>query len=147
MPIIYLDNCALQRPLDNRDQFRVRIEADAITTVLAAIEAGEVAFATSAVLRAELSRVRDRSRRVFAERVLALASHEAPTSEKMRSRFQVYLDAGIKPFDALHLASAVALRADYFCTTDDRLLQKAREVNTESTRVVTPLELADALNL
>lgn len=65
----------------------------------------------------------------------------------MESRIQAYQDAGIKPFDALHLASAVAMSADYFCTTDDRLLRKARTANTGSTRVVNPTELADALNL
>lgn len=34
--LVYLDNCALQRPLDDRTQFRVRVEADAVTAVLAA---------------------------------------------------------------------------------------------------------------
>ena len=147
MLLVYLDNCALQRPLDDRDQFRVRVEADAVTAVLAAIEAGDVELATSAALRAESSRTRNRSRRDFTERVLALASCDAPASKTMKSRIEAYQEAGIKPFDALHLASAVAVKADYFCTTDDRLLRKARRANTEATRVVDPLELADALDL
>ena len=147
MPLIYLDNCALQRPLDDRTQFRVRVEAEAITTVLQAIEAGEVELATSAALRAESSRARHRNRRDFAERVLALASRDAPAAATMRTRIQTYQDAGLRPFDALHLASAVTMSADYFCTADDHLLRRAREVNTETTRVVTPLELAQELNL
>lgn len=65
----------------------------------------------------------------------------------MASRIRAYQDAGIKPFDALHLASAVAMNADYFCTTDDQLLRKARRANTGATRVVTPTELAAALEL
>lgn len=147
MPIVYLDNCALQRPLDDRAQFRVRVEADAVTAILEAVEAGLIELATSAVLRAESSQARQYERRDFAKRTLALATHEAPASGQFPGRIQTYTDAGLKPFDAIHLASAVAVRADYFCTTDDRLFRKAQQVNTEHTRVVTPLELANALNL
>lgn len=147
MPLVYLDNCALQRPLDDRRQFRVRVEADAVTAVLGAVEAGDVALATSAALRAESSRGGHRSRRDFATRVLALASRDAPPSAQMQSLIEAYRDAGIQPFDALHLASAVTMRADYFCTTDDRLIRKARTANTGSTRVVNPVELAAALEL
>ena len=147
MPLIYLDNCALQRPLDDRAQFRVRVEADAITAVLGAVEAGAVDLVTSAALRAEASKAPQQNRRDFVQRVLARASRTAPTFDAMAERVETYRRAGIKPFDAIHLASAVGAGADYFCTSDDRLLRKARSVNTETTRVVTPLELATALNL
>ncbi|WP_420457278.1 PIN domain-containing protein [Rubrivirga sp.] len=147
MPLVYLDNCALQRPLDDRDQFRVRAEADAVTAVLAAVETGAVSLATSAALRAESSRVQHRSRRDFADRVLALASVDARRSADVEDLTAVYRQAGLKPFDALHLASAVGTGADYFCTTDDRLLRLGRLANTRSTLVVTPPELATALDL
>ncbi|HLT46788.1 MAG TPA: PIN domain-containing protein [Rubricoccaceae bacterium] len=147
MPVVYRDNCALQRPLDDRDQFRVRVEADAITAVLTATEGGDVEILSSAALRAESSRLRNQSRRDFAEHVLALAARDVPVTEEVRALTLTYQGTGIKPFDALHLASAVVAAADFFCTTDDRLLRKAREVNTRATRVVTPLELAAALDL
>ena len=147
MALVYLDNCALQRPLDDRDQFRVRAEADAVTAILAAVEEGTVRLATSAALRAESSRVQSRSRREFAEGVLALASHEAAASPGTSELVLTYQRAGIKPFDALHLALAVEAGATYFCTTDDRLLHHGRRVDTRTTRVVTPSELAAALNL
>lgn len=147
MPLVYLDNCALQRPLDDRDQFRVRSEADTVTAVLAAVETGDVALATSAALRAESSQGRHRSRLDFAVRALALASGDIGTPPEVLALTKTYQQAGIKPFDALHLASAVEMGAHYFCSTDDRLLKKARTMNTRDTRVVTPLELASALSL
>jgi predicted nucleic acid-binding protein len=52
-----------------------------------------------------------------------------------------HLAEGIKPIDALHLASAVAAKADYFCTCDDRFLKRAKPVDTGQTKVVSPLEL------
>lgn len=33
--------------------------------------------------------------------------------------------SGMKPLDALHLASASISKADYFCTCDDKFLKKA----------------------
>ena len=48
---------------------------------------------------------------------------------------------GIKPLDALHLASAVVARADYFCTCDDRFLKQAKAADTGQTKVVSPLAL------
>jgi predicted nucleic acid-binding protein len=34
------------------------------------------------------------------------------------------VDYGIKPLDALHLASAESGKADYFCTCDDKIIKK-----------------------
>jgi len=39
------------------------------------------------------------------------------------------------------LASAVEAKADFFCTCDDKLLNKAKAVDTLQTKVVSPLEL------
>jgi predicted nucleic acid-binding protein len=43
--------------------------------------------------------------------------------------------------DALHLASAIEAQADYFCTCDDRLLRRAKALDTSPTKVVAPIEL------
>ena len=53
MPLIYFDNCALQRPLDDRTQLRVRLEAEAIESLLEAIEFGDLALLTSDILVTE----------------------------------------------------------------------------------------------
>ncbi len=147
MPRIYLDTCAIQRPLGGREQARVRAETDAATTILAAISANAVALVTSAVLRVETEQGTDPARRQFARRVLALATHDVASSDALVRKAQALEALGVRPMDALHLASAIASGADFFCTTDDRFLRKARIANTEPTRVVTPLELATALNL
>ena len=53
----------------------------------------------------------------------------------------MFHDGGLKPLDALHLAFAVAAKADYFCTCDDRLLKRAKAVHNGPPKVVNPLEL------
>lgn len=145
MPLVYLDTCALQRPLDDREQARVRIEADAVTEVIGAVEAGRVDLTTSSALRLEVSRGPDRSRRDFADRVRFLATRDVGTSDETDALAVELEQAGVHPLDALHVALAIAAGADFFCTTDDRLLRRARATNTRAVRVVDPLELLAAL--
>ncbi|WP_420456568.1 type II toxin-antitoxin system VapC family toxin [Rubrivirga sp.] len=144
---MYLDNCALQRPLDNRVQFRVRIEAEAVESVIKDVERGGARLLSSDVLVAESTAALDPTRRDFASETLRLAESSVPLSRAVKERARSYRAAGIKAFDALHLASAVEGGADFFCTTDDRFLGKASAANTGGVRVVTPLELAVALGL
>ena len=147
MPIVYLDNCALQRPLDDRTQFRTRIEAEAIESVIRAIEQGDVDLLNSDVLLAESGVTADLTRRDFAAETIALAKSRVRLTDELEQRARPYRNAGMKALDALHLASAVEGGADYFCTTDDRFFKKADAANTFGVRVVTPMDLAIALGL
>jgi len=56
-------------------------------------------------------------------------------------RARVLEQGGIKPLDALHVASAEAGNAAYFCTCDDRLLKRLLARTDLQVTVVTPLEL------
>ena len=138
---VYLDLCALQRPLDDQAQLRVRLEAEAVLGVLAACALGQVTLVASDVHYAETERNPHPNRRDFALEVLRLAPELRSVSGAVSSRAADYARSGIADLDALHLATAVEAGADYFCTTDDRLLKRGRAVNTGHTRVVTPLEL------
>ena len=51
---IYFDMCCLQRPLDDKSQFRVLVEAQAILGVLALFEAGQVDLISSDALIFEI---------------------------------------------------------------------------------------------
>ena len=52
-----------------------------------------------------------------------------------------YNKKGIKPMDALHLACATNMGVDYFCTTDDKFLNRAKRKVLSSTKIISPLEL------
>lgn len=147
MPLLYLDTCAIQRPLDDRTQFRVRIEAEAVEAILHSIRRQEHRLATSAALRIETGRVSDPKRLIAAQAVLKLADVEAPFSSKTRELASTFEQQGLRSFDAVHLAFATAAHADFFCTTDDKLLRRAVRLNTDSVQAVAPLELANLLSL
>jgi predicted nucleic acid-binding protein len=80
-------------------------------------------------------------RKDYAAAVLSKAAAFSATDQRVEGRARQFEATGMKPLDALHLASAVEAEADFFCTRDDRLLKRAREVETGRTRVVSPLEL------
>ena len=139
--LLYLDTCAVQRPLDDPSQLRMRVEADIVLAVIAAVEANELELVSSDVLRFETENNPLPTRRDFARRVLALATVDTASTPEVAKRARGYEQAGIKPLDAVHLASAVAAGAELFCTVDDEFLRKARAVNTGATRVVSLVEL------
>lgn len=139
---VYLDMCSIQRPLDSRDQVRVALEAEAILGILRICQSGRLEIIGSEVLHFELRNNPDFVRREYAEGVLQRATIFQPTTDHVELRAAALKAGGLKPIDALHLASAVEAGADYFCTCDDRLMRRARNSDTRRTRVLSPVELA-----
>ena len=144
---LYLDSCALQRPFDDASQLRVRIEADAVTELIAAFERGDVLLVGSDVLNYEIAQIPDSNRREPVERLLRLCSSFVALTNEIEARAAGFGKYGIKAFDAYHLASAIAVNAEYFCTTDDRFRQKALKQQTGLTQIVSPLELIENITI
>jgi hypothetical protein len=142
---IYFDMCSLQRPLDDQSQIRVVVEAQAVLGALALCESGQADLIASEALVFECDANPDAVRRDFAAGTIAKAAHFVKTDDQVKARAQAFVDAGVKPLDALHLASAVAAEADFLCTCDDRFLRRARTLNTAPTKVVSPIELISEL--
>jgi predicted nucleic acid-binding protein len=140
---IYLDACSLQRPLDNKNQIRVALEAEVILGVLGLCEAGEAELISSEVLVFEIERTPQLSRREYGREVLAKARTFVSLTDSIEDRARTFTTAGIKPLDALHLASAEEARVDYFCTCDDRFLKKAKNLPGLVMKIVSPVELAE----
>jgi predicted nucleic acid-binding protein len=143
---IYLDMCSIQRPLDDRTQLRVQVEAEAVLGILAFCESGGAELVDSDALRFETARNPYPDRRSFTEEALSAAKHFIRASAAVEQRSRGYIENGIKALDALHLASAVEAGADYFCTCDDRLLRRAKGVDTRTTRAVSMLELIEEID-
>jgi len=138
---IYLDTCSLQRPLDSRTQIRIALEAEAVLGILDLCEAHRFELVSSDVLLFETRRNPNKTRLEYALALLSSASVFVPLDRAVEDRARQLHASGIRPLDALHLASAEAIRADYFCTCDDDLRRKAQAVQGLQTRAVSPLEL------
>jgi len=123
---IYLDTCCLQRPLDDQTQPRIRVETEAMFAVLASVQQGTVFLLTSEALEFEISRTPDEQRRREAKAILTLASERLTLSDSSETLAESFTQAGLSAIDALHVALASTAGADYFVTTDDKLLQRAK---------------------
>lgn len=138
---LYLDNCCLQRPFDDQSQPRIRVETEAVLAVLATVQAGEHVLLGSEALEYEVARIPDETRRSETFAVLALASERLLLTDTVESLALLYEQRGLNPMDAIHVAMASIAKADYFCTCDDRLFQKARALPDLHCGIVTLLGL------
>jgi len=140
---IYLDVCAIQRPLDTPTHLRIVLESDAVLGLLALSERGQIALVSSEALEYEVRQNPNSLRREYALAVLRQAQEHLRISDAVEKRAEELTRHGFKALDALHLALAEAGQVDYFCTTDDRILKRARRLATLRVKVVSPLELAE----
>jgi len=138
---VYLDLCAIQRPLDTPNQVRVILEAEAVLGILSLCEAGQIELISSEALVYETEQNPLPIRREHSYSVLAKAKMTVNVTASVKERASQFLQHGIKPLDAIHLALAEASKADYFCTCDDQLAHKARRIRDLQVKVFSPLDL------
>lgn len=79
--------------------------------------------------------------------VLDKANTVIEINDIIEQRARLFVERGIKPLDALHLASAETAEVDYLCTCDDRFLKKAQQRSDLAIKVVSPVTLIEELNL
>jgi predicted nucleic acid-binding protein len=139
---VYLDTCSLIRPVDDKSNLRVLLESEAVLAVLALCESGGLDLLSSEVLAFEVNRTPHPHRKAFVSSILRKASSVVTLSDEIELRAEVLEHRGFKAVDSLHIASAEAGGADYFCTCDDRLLKRARQQVDLLVTIVSPLELA-----
>lgn len=125
---IYLDNCCFNRPFDDQKQLRIKLETEAKLDIQERIVQGKLELAWSFILDFE------NEANPFEQRKLAIKDwkvhafvYTGSTKEVlgMAERFE---RMGIRSKDALHLACSIAMKCDYFLTTDDQLVKKASGV-------------------
>lgn len=143
---IYLDCCCIQRPFDDRSQPRIAIESEAVITILSLCEEGSIELVNSDVLMYEINRIPDVVRKDDALAILGLAEEMIELDNEIESLSEMISGSGIKPVDALHIASASAAGVDYFCTCDDKLLRAAEKLENINTKVLSPTELVMELD-
>lgn len=127
--------------MDEKNQIRIVLEAEAILGIFTLCESGKIELLSSDALVFENQNNPDSIRKKYAYEVLAKASEFVQLNPKIEKRAKKFNEKGIKPLDAVHLASAEEAQADYFCTCDDRFLKKAKLLKDIKVKVVSPLEL------
>ncbi|MFZ5905646.1 MAG: PIN domain-containing protein [Chloroflexota bacterium] len=142
---IYLDLCAIQRPLDTPSQVRIGLEAEAVLGIINLCESGQVELLSSEALLYEGEQSPLPVRKEHTLAVLVKAKTSLNITEKEKSRAATLTAFGIGPLDALHMAVAESGNADYFCTCDDKLLRNSKRVKDLTVKVINPIDLVQEI--
>lgn len=142
---IYLDNCSLNRPFDDQSHFRVRLETEAKLYIQQKIREGEIELAWSYILDFENQTNPFLERREAVDRWRHYTAIDTDETTDIIAKAKAMSNTGIKSKDALHLACAIAMRCEYFVTTDDRILNRMK-ASTEI-RVIDPVTFVREVNL
>ena len=140
---VYLDNCMFNRPFDDQTQIRIRLESEAKLYIQDKIKTGNIELIWSYILEVE------NSYNPHDERRLAIHKWKNLSTIKIIENIDILTNAnklftfGIKPKDALHVAAAIEGKANYFLTTDDKLVSGIKRSNMFE--VVTPIDFIKVL--
>ena len=139
IPVVYLDNCALNRLTDDLGQLRVLAEAQAMTTIFTLIDSQQVRWVSSTVLVFEISRNPDNYKRTFATALLPPPEEQFSPTLATTVRASELRMQGLSWMDASHLALAEQGGAEWFITTDDRLLRRTAS-RTQPPQCINPVD-------
>lgn len=142
---IYLDLCAIQRPLDTSNQIRIVLESEAVLGIITFCDIGQAELLSSEALLYEGEQSTLPVRKEHTLSVLAKAKTVLVVTEKEKSRAAEIVQFGVKPLDALHIALAESGNADYFCTCDDKLLRNAKKIKDLAVKMVNPVDLVQEI--
>lgn len=141
---IYFDNCALNRPFDDQSHIRIRIETEAKLYLQEKIKQSQIELVWSYILELENDQNPFEEKRLAIEKWEKLSIVNIDETESLTKRADNFVLLGIKSKDALHVSSAIEGKADYFITTDDKLLKKLYGRN--DIQAVNPIDIVGEID-
>jgi len=140
---VYLDNCMFNRPFDDQTSLRVRIETEAKLYIQQQIKQGQLELVWSYILDFENAQNPFQERKQAIKKWRQLSSQDIEQTDQILNMAQHVTQFGIKAKDALHVACAIAGQADYFLSTDDKLLKRLATLNLLS--AVNPVDFIQVI--
>jgi hypothetical protein len=139
---IYLDLCSLKRPFDKPRNERIRLEAEAVVSLLKAPpDRATFVHCKAQDLENAQNPVAWRAQRVLSW-LISVPLVLIPQVE-VETRARSLVAFGLSGFDAIHVASAEISGANVLATCDDRLISRARQgAGQIKVRVTDPVSLA-----
>jgi len=118
---IYLDVCCLCRPFDNHSDTRVRLETEAVLSLLKRCSLDWELVTSTAVLY-EIGLIGDPTKRSHALRLIQRARETIRVDDILLSRAEEFENRGVLGMDAVHITCAEKAGA-VLLTTDDDLVK------------------------
>jgi predicted nucleic acid-binding protein len=138
---IYLDNCSFNRPFDEQDQFKIRLETEAKQFIQMQIISGTYELVWSYVLEMENNQNPFEDKRNAILDWKEIAKVHCEENELILLKAKELRNSGLKVMDSLHISCAIYSKCDFFITTDKQLCNKE---NSEI-RIVNPVTFVDEM--
>jgi len=142
---LYLDNCCFNRPFDDQVQLKIYLETQAKLAVQEKILIGAYELVWSYILDYENAQhpVAEIRREIASWRKQTAIVMEESATVMQKAREVMQFNVDLK--DALHVACALETKADYFITTDRKLLNKLAAI--EAFNAVNPIAFIEEHDL
>ena len=122
---LYLDNCCFNRPFDDQTKLRIMLESEAKLAIQQNIRSGNIQLVWSYIMDYENSKNPFQERR---EQIRKWKEYATTDIEEQKTVLDLAISIrsqGLKKMDSMHIACALIGNADYFLTTDDKILKKS----------------------
>ena len=132
---IYLDICTFNRPFDDQNQLKIKLETEAKLFIQQGIMTGSYELVWSYILEYEnnLNQFDDRRNAIYDWK--KIAKIHCIENDKIIEYAEKLAKLNIRTKDALHIACSVYSYSDYLITTDKQLYN----LQLDDIRIINPL--------
>ena len=126
---VYLDNCCFNRPFDDQNHLSIYLETQAKLAIQKLVKDQEVTLFWSFILDYENQANPDEviKNEIFLWRMYA--ADIVVSNNQIIENAKGVVQFGLGKKDALHLASALEAKCDYFITVDKAILRKTKQLD------------------
>lgn len=126
------------RPFDEQTHIRIRLETEAKLAIQEEIRRGTYQLIWSYILDYENSKnpFQERKEQIMKWKKYTIIDIEENTD--IIKTALLLVSEGLQKMDSLHIACAIFAKADYFLTTDDKIIRKAN--------AITEIEITDPID-
>jgi len=133
---VYLDNCCFNRPYDDQHLLKIKLETQSKLSVQQLVLDGKLELVWSFILEFENDKNPFIERKNQIGKWQRMAVVDCNLSDDVLSKSKDLIKLGLREKDSYHVACAIFSKADYFITTDAKILNK----NIQGVRVISPVD-------
>jgi predicted nucleic acid-binding protein len=138
---VYLDNCCFNRPFDDQSGIVVNLETKSKLVIQGMIKNDKLELVWSEILDFENNDNPFEERKMKISEWKSLAVEDIEMSDAIFDDAKKLLALGLRQKDASHIACAISGKADYFVTTDRKILNK----KIQGIELINPIDLVRRL--
>lgn len=138
---LYLDNCSFNRPFDDQNQLKIKLETEAKLFIQQSILNGKNELVWSYILELENNQNKFDDRRNSIYEWKNVAKIHCIENEKIIEYAENLKKINIRTKDALHIACSVYTNSDYLITVDKQLFS----LKLNDIKIINPLAFMNEL--